>query len=84
MSECSISIYCSKEVVINGALGHCVSLNKGKTFVSDKVIGKGKTHAWYLGSLDTNRTITFVYDLKEAEAKEQVNVFLTLELLHSG
>jgi hypothetical protein len=55
--------------VINGALGHCVSLNKGKTFVSDKVIGKGKTHAWYLGSLDTNRTITFVYDLKEAEAK---------------
>ncbi len=46
---------------INGALGHCTSLNKGKTFVSDKVIGKGKTHAWYLGSLDSNRTISFAY-----------------------
>lgn len=64
MSECSIAIYCSREVSINGALGHCASMNKGKTFVSDKVIGKGKTHTWYLGSLDTNRTMTFVYELK--------------------
>lgn len=56
-----MSIYCSREVTINGALGHCASLGKSKSFVSDKVIGKGKTHAWYLGSVDANKTITFVY-----------------------
>jgi hypothetical protein len=35
-----------------------------KNFVSEKQIGKGKTHAWYLGSLDTNKTITIAYETK--------------------
>jgi protein transport protein SEC23 len=66
MSEGTIQVYCSKEVTINGALGHCYGLNKMKAFVSEKQIGKGKTHAWYLGSLDTNKTITIAYETKEA------------------
>ncbi len=68
--------YCSKEVAINGALGQCYSLNKHKPFVSEKVVGKGKTHSWYLGSIDSFKTVTLVYETKEAEAKEQVKVLL--------
>lgn len=49
-------------MTINGALGHCTPLSKSKPFVSDKVIGKGRTNTWYLGSLDTNRTLTFAYE----------------------
>lgn len=64
--------YCSKEVALNGALGQCYSLNKSKPFVSEKVVGKGKTYSWYLGSLDSFKTITLVYETKESEAKQQV------------
>jgi len=45
---------------------------KSKSFVSDKVIGRGKTNTWYLGSLDSNRTITIAYESAVAEPKEQV------------
>ena len=57
-------IYCSKEVAINGALGQCYSLNKTKPFVSSKVVGKGNTYSWYLGSVDHFKTITVVYETK--------------------
>jgi protein transport protein SEC23 len=60
----NVLVYCSKEVGLNGALGQCYSLNKSKPFVSDKVVGKGKTHAWYLGSADQFKTLTFVYETK--------------------
>ena len=64
MSEGSIFVYCSKEVAINGALGQVYSLAKKKPFVSDKVVARGGTHAWYLGSIDCQKTITFVYETK--------------------
>jgi hypothetical protein len=51
---------------LNGALGQCYSLSKTKSFVSDKVVGKGGTHAWYLGSIDPLKTITIVYETKES------------------
>jgi hypothetical protein len=60
-TEAVMMVYCSKEVAINGALGQCVSLSKTKSFVSDKVVGKGKTHQWYIGSADNLKTITVVY-----------------------
>lgn len=63
-------MFVSKDVVINGAFGHCHSINKSKPFVSDKVIGKGKTHSWYLGSLEPERTITILYETREAETKD--------------
>lgn len=70
MTEGVISVYVSKEVTINGVLGHCHSLNKMKPFVSDsKVIGKGNTHSWSLGSIDPEKTLTFVYEAKNAESK---------------
>ena len=65
-------MYCSKEVALNGALGTAHPLGKKKSFVSDKVVAKGGTHAWYLGSLDSQKTITFVYETKESEIKTQV------------
>jgi hypothetical protein len=40
-------------------------LNKSKPFVSDKVIGKGKTNSWYLGSADKTKTLTIVYETKD-------------------
>lgn len=42
--------------------------------MSEKVVGKGKTYSWYLGSLDSFKTITLVYETKESEAKEQVQI----------
>lgn len=72
VSEGSIYAYCSKEVAINGALGQVYSLAKKKPCVSDKVVAKGGTHAWYLGSIDSQKTVTFVYETKEAEVKSQV------------
>ena len=65
MTEGVLFAYCSKEVAINGALGQCYSLAKTKSFVSDKVIGKGGTHAWHLGSIDPLKTITIIYETKE-------------------
>lgn len=65
-------VYCSKEVSINGILGQCHSLGKTKPFVSNKVVGKGGTYNWYLGSVDQFKTMTVVYETKDAEAKEQV------------
>ena len=64
VTEANVYVYCSGEVGINGALGQCHSLNRTKPFVSDKVVAKGKTHAWYLGSLDQFKTITIVYETK--------------------
>ncbi len=72
VSEAVVSVYASKEVEINGALGQCHSLMKKKPFVSSKVIGKGNTHSWYLGSLDKDKTITICYELALPEAKQQV------------
>ena len=65
-------VYCSKEVSINGAFGQCHSLNKLKPFISEKAVGKGRTHAWYLGSIDPQKTVTIVYESKEQEAKDRV------------
>ena len=53
--------YCSKEAAINGALGQCFSLNKTKPFVSSKVVGKGNTYSWYLGSVDQYKSLTIQY-----------------------
>lgn len=64
MTEAVVFAYCSRDVAINGALGQCYSLNKTKSFVSDKVVGKGGTYSWYLGSADPLKTITIVYETK--------------------
>ena len=56
--------YCSKEVAINGAFGQCHSLAKTKPFVSSKVVGKGGTYSWYLGSVDQYKSITVAYETK--------------------
>lgn len=65
-------VFCSREITINGALGQCHSLNVTKPFVSDKLIGKGGTCSWHLGSVDRQKTVTIFYECKEQEAKEEV------------
>lgn len=82
VTEGIISVFASKEVSINGVLGHCHSLNKMKPFVSDsKVIGKGNTHTWSLGSIDPEKTLTFVYETKNADAKAR-SFFLQLKTVY--
>lgn len=76
MTEGVLFAYASKEVAFNGALGQCHPLGKTKSFVSEKVVGKGGTHAWYLGSIDPLKTITIVYEIKEPEAKSEVGFYL--------
>lgn len=71
VTEGVMSVFTSRDVVINGALGQCHSLNKTKPYVSDKQIGKGKTHSWYLGSIDRRKTITVMYETRDSETKEQ-------------
>ena len=66
VTEGIVSVFASKDVSINGALGQCYSLNKSKPFVSDKQIGKGKTNSWYLGSMDRKKTITILYECKDS------------------
>jgi len=76
VTEGVLFAYASKEVAFNGALGQCHPLGKTKSFVSEKVVGKGGTHAWYLGSIDPLKTITIVYETKEPEAKSEVGFYL--------
>ena len=51
-------------------------MGKTKSFVSEKLMGKGGTHAWYLGSIDPLKTITIIYETKEPEAKSDVKYYL--------
>jgi protein transport protein SEC23 len=58
-----ITVNCSQEVQVCGAIGQVTSLNQKNTFVSDNEIGVGKTNSWYMGGLDRNKSIAFYFDV---------------------
>ena len=70
VTEGTLFVHASKDVAINGAIGECYPLAKKKPFVSDKVMGKGGTHVWYLGSIDKQKTITILYETKAQKAEK--------------
>jgi len=59
----ALQIQVCKELKINGAIGHCASLNKKSSNVAETEIGVGGTSAWRLCSLDPNSTIAFYFDV---------------------
>lgn len=63
VSSCVMSVSCSSDIKINGALGCCKPLESvmTKQFVSDKPIGFGDTNLWYIGGMDCYKTMTFMY-----------------------
>ena len=52
--------------------------------VSDTKIGKGGTNMWYLGSLDSHKSLTVVYELANPQALDNVKMKIKIGLLHSG
>ena len=59
-----ISVTCSKEIKVSGAIGQVTSMKQKNAYVSSNDIGVGGTNQWYLGGLDRNKTIAFYFDIE--------------------
>ena len=72
-----LSVFCSPFIEINGALGQCYPLQKitSNYYFSKKEIGFGNTNCWYLGSIDSSKTITIVYEKSKTDKyDEEANI----------
>mmetsp|Transcript_41155 Transcript_41155/g.62567 ORF Transcript_41155/g.62567 Transcript_41155/m.62567 type:complete len:412 (-) Transcript_41155:621-1856(-) len=58
-----LTVNCSKEVKVSGAIGQVTSLKQKNQFVSDTDIGIGGTNQWYLGGLDRSKSIALYFDV---------------------
>nr|DAD19740.1 TPA_asm: hypothetical protein HUJ06_021203 [Nelumbo nucifera] len=61
--DTTIEIITTKEVMICGALGPCVSLRKKNSLVSENEIGQGGTNLWKLGTLTNKTCISFFFEV---------------------
>lgn len=65
-----LKVLASKEVVINGGLGHCTNLNvPGKNTNMKTPLGAGKTQEWYLGGLTDDTTFGVYFSMNEQNKK---------------
>ena len=82
--SCAISVSCSKDIKINGAVGDCnpIESTKGREYVSEKAIGHGDTNIWAIGGTDCYRTLTFFYELSSNKVSDPVNMVSNLGLLY--
>ena len=64
----NITVSCSKEVKVAGAIGQITSLKAKNNFVADADIGIGGTNSWYIGGLDRNKSIAFYFDIANTAA----------------
>ncbi|XP_042505272.1 protein transport protein SEC23-like [Macadamia integrifolia] len=60
--DATVEIVTTKEVMICGALGPCVSLQRKNSAVSVNEIGQGGTNLWKLGTLTNKTCITFFFE----------------------
>eukprot|EP01067_Filipodium_phascolosomae_P005476 Filipodium_phascolosomae@DN3557_c0_g1_i2.p1 len=66
-----LSVLCSKEFKVCGAIGNVTSLQKrGPQVSTDTVIGEGNTYEWYLGSLDKNSTLGMYFEVVNQQANQ--------------
>jgi protein transport protein SEC23 len=63
-----VTVTCSKEVQISGAIGQVTSTKQKNTMVSATEIGIGGTNSWYMGGLDRNKSIAFYFDIVNTAA----------------
>eukprot|EP01096_Ripella_sp_DP13-Kostka_P015351 TRINITY_DN714_c1_g1_i1.p1 TRINITY_DN714_c1_g1~~TRINITY_DN714_c1_g1_i1.p1 ORF type:complete len:761 (-),score=311.13 TRINITY_DN714_c1_g1_i1:105-2387(-) len=59
----SIEVHASREIKINGAIGHCLSLDKKSPIVSETEVGVGGTSAWRCCSLDPNSALAIIFEV---------------------
>jgi protein transport protein SEC23 len=58
----------SKELRVQGASGHLISLQRKSPSVADSVVGVGGTCAWRLGALDHTSTTAFFLEMSATSA----------------
>ncbi|KAF9666028.1 hypothetical protein SADUNF_Sadunf16G0186300 [Salix dunnii] len=63
----TLEINCSKDIKIQGIIGHCTSMEKKGPSVADTVIGEGNTMAWKMCGLDKSTCLTVFFDLSSSE-----------------
>ncbi|XP_043692671.1 protein transport protein SEC23-like [Telopea speciosissima] len=65
--DATVEIVTTKEVMICGALGPCVSLRRKNSAVSVNEIGQGDTNLWKLGALTNKTCITFFFEVGDEQ-----------------
>ncbi|KAJ4753488.1 Protein transport protein SEC23 [Rhynchospora pubera] len=74
--DATIDVVTSKEVMICGALGPCISLRVKNKLVSEKEIGEGGTHSWKTSSITPKTCIAFLFEVGGREkSAESFTVF---------
>ncbi|XP_010274198.1 PREDICTED: protein transport protein sec23 [Nelumbo nucifera] len=73
--DATIEIITTKEVMICGALGPCVSLQKNNSSVSQNEIGQGGTNLWKLGTLTNKTCIAFFFEVGDEQKIQAGSAF---------
>ncbi|XP_043689743.1 protein transport protein SEC23-like [Telopea speciosissima] len=73
--DATISIVTTKEVMICGALGPCVSLLRKNSAVSVNEIGQGGTSLWKLGTLTNKTCIAFFFEVGDEQKIQPGSAF---------
>eukprot|EP01117_Protostelium_nocturnum_P001741 TRINITY_DN1214_c0_g1_i1.p1 TRINITY_DN1214_c0_g1~~TRINITY_DN1214_c0_g1_i1.p1 ORF type:complete len:780 (-),score=240.58 TRINITY_DN1214_c0_g1_i1:189-2468(-) len=64
----TIEIMTSRELKVQGAIGHCASANKKGSSVSETELGIGGTTAWKIGALDPSSTLSFFFEVANQQS----------------
>ena len=63
-----LSVLCSREFKVCGAIGNVTSLDRKSASVSETELGVGGTCAWTLGGLDANSTLSLYFEIVNQSA----------------
>ena len=66
-----LTMHCSKDVKVGGAVGACTSLQRKGPNVSESEVGEGATNGWSLGSVDVNTTLAFYLEVTNEQMDPQ-------------
>lgn len=80
--DVTIEIVTTKDVKICGALGPCISLKKKNDTVSEKVIGKGGTYIWKLGTITSKTCIAFFFEVANEQKSQPSSAFFIQFITH--
>ncbi|KAG0455565.1 hypothetical protein HPP92_024857 [Vanilla planifolia] len=68
--DATIELVTTKEVMICGALGPCVSLHSKNSNVSEKEIGQGGTCSWKTSTLTSKTSISFIFQVGDHQPNQ--------------
>ncbi|KAJ4956531.1 hypothetical protein NE237_013314 [Protea cynaroides] len=74
--DATMEVVTTKEVMICGALGPCVSLRRKNSAVSVSEIGQGGTNLWKLGTPTNKTCITFFFEVGDEETIQPGSAFI--------